>query len=39
MDKKIYLRTWGWQMDAVLYDYCHVFKWDLVIPKSKRSND
>ena len=24
--KRIYIRTFGWQMDAVLYDFCAVFK-------------
>ena len=28
--RKIYLETFGWQMDAVLYDYCKLSKSHLV---------
>jgi hypothetical protein len=28
--KKVFLKTLGWPMGAVLYDYRKVFKWDLV---------
>ncbi len=37
--KKVFIRTLGWQMDAVLYDFCALFEQDLVSCMDGTSTD